>query len=86
MPKRFYAYLRWPPSATADVPLLELNGALAETDVDKAEAFAQHCASVYATDASPTHPPPLSCSAPLPSWQAISVNKVCDALPALKPY
>ncbi|VDP84342.1 unnamed protein product [Echinostoma caproni] len=33
----------------------------------------------------PTHHR-LSCSAPLLSWQAISVDEVCDALLALEPY
>ncbi|VDP92089.1 unnamed protein product [Echinostoma caproni] len=77
MAKRFYAYLRRHTRATADVPSLEITGTLAETDVDKAEALAQHFAFVYAKDTSPT--PRLSCSGPLLSWQAISVDEVCDA-------
>ncbi|VDP94612.1 unnamed protein product [Echinostoma caproni] len=84
MPKRFYAYLRRRTRATADILSLENNGALAETDADKAEAFVQHYVYVHATDTSPT--PQLSCSAPLLSWQVILVDEVCDALSALKPY
>ncbi|VDP74857.1 unnamed protein product [Echinostoma caproni] len=51
-PNLFYAYLRRRTRATVDIPKLEINGALTETDVDKAEAFARHCASVYDTDTS----------------------------------
>ncbi|VDP86070.1 unnamed protein product [Echinostoma caproni] len=70
--------------ATFDIPPLKINGARAETDVTKAEAFAQHYASTYTTDTSPS--PRLSCSATLLSWQAISVDEVRDALSALKAY
>ncbi|VDP88819.1 unnamed protein product [Echinostoma caproni] len=34
MPKRFYEYLRHRTHSTADIPSLEINGILAETDVD----------------------------------------------------
>ncbi|VDP90625.1 unnamed protein product [Echinostoma caproni] len=40
--------------STVDIPSLELNDALTKTDGDKSEAFAQHNASVYATDTPPS--------------------------------